>query len=74
MLLYLCYHFLFYLNTNLYNSFSLQQISGTGKAKTREQLGSTMPATKKAFGLLGNHRVDFSKENEILKNKIGCYD
>ena len=33
-----------------------------------------IPAFKKAFDLLGDNIVDFSTENDALKNKIGSYD
>ena len=33
-----------------------------------------MPAIKKAFNLLGDDIVDFSTENDALKNQIGDYD
>ena len=33
-----------------------------------------MPAIKKAFHLLGYDIVEFSTENDALKNKIGSYD
>ena len=32
-----------------------------------------MPAIKKAFDLIGDNIVDFSRENESLKNKKGSY-
>ena len=33
-----------------------------------------MPATKKAFDLMGDDIVESSTENETLKNQIGDYD
>ena len=44
------------------------------RAKKGEQLGSMMPAIKKAFTLLGDDIVKLSTENDALKNKIGSYD
>ena len=35
---------------------------------------SMMPATKKAFNLMGDDIVELSTENDALKNKIGSYD
>ena len=52
-----------------FNSQSL-----TNQAKKGEQLVSMMPASKKAFNLLGDDIVDLHTENETLKNKIGSYD
>ena len=46
----------------------------TTQAKKGEQLVSMMPATKKAFNLLGDDIVELSTENDALKNKIGRYD
>ena len=33
-----------------------------------------MPASKKAFDLMGDDIVELSTENDALKIKIGCYD
>ena len=52
--------------------FNSQSLST--RAKKGEQLVSMMPAIKKAFTLLGDDIVDFSTENDALKNKIGSYD
>ena len=52
-----------------FNSQSL-----TTQSKKGEQLVSMMPAIKKAFNLLGDDIVEFSTENDALKNKIGSYD
>ena len=52
--------------------FSQQSL--TTQAKKGEQLVSMMPATKKAFNLLGDDIVELSTENDALKNKIGSYD
>ena len=46
----------------------------TTQAKKGEQLVSMMPAIKKAFNLMGDDIVEFSVENESLKNQIGDYD
>ena len=52
-----------------FNSQSL-----TTQAKKGEQLVSMMPATKKAFTLLGDDIVELSTENDALKNKVGSYN
>ena len=39
-----------------------------------EQLGSMMPAIKKAFNLMGDDIVELSTEKDVLKSKIGSYD
>ena len=44
------------------------------QAKKAEQLVSMKPAIKKSFDLTGDDIVDFSAENDALKNKIGNYD
>ena len=49
-----------------FNSQSL-----TTQAKKGEQLVSMMPATKKAFNLMGDDIVELSVENKSLKNEIG---
>ena len=41
------------------------------QAKKGEQLVSMMPAIDKAFNLMGDDIVDFSIENDALKNKKG---
>ena len=41
------------------------------QAKKGEQLVSMMPASSKAFDLMGDDIVDLSRENESLKKKIG---
>ena len=47
----------------------------TTQAKKGEQLVSMMPASKKAFNLLGDDVVELSTENDALKKiKIGSYD
>ena len=33
-----------------------------------------MPAVKKAFSLMGDDIVDFSTDNDALKDKIGSYE
>ena len=50
------------------------QQSLTTQAKKGEQLGSMMPAIKKAFNLLGDDIVELHTENEALKNQMGDYD
>ena len=52
--------------------FNSQSLST--RAKKGEQLVSMMPSIKKAFDLMGDGIVDFSTENETLKNQIGDYD
>ena len=52
--------------------FNSQSLSS--QAKKGELLVSMMPAIKKAFNLLGEDKVELSKENDALKNKIGSYD
>ena len=54
------------------NDFNNQSLST--RAKKGEQLGSMMPATKKAFDLMGDDIIELSTENETLKNQIGDYD
>ena len=44
------------------------------QAKKAEQLVSMMPATKKAFNLLGDDIVEISTKNDALKNKSRPYD
>ena len=44
------------------------------QAKKGEQLVGMMPASKKAFNLLGDDIVDLSTENDALKIKMGSYD
>ena len=46
----------------------------TTQAKKGEQLVSMMPATKKAFNLMGDDIIELSVENESLKNQIRKYD
>ena len=41
------------------------------QAKNGEQLVSMMPVIKKAFILMGDNLVEFSVDNESLKNQIG---
>ena len=41
------------------------------QAKKGEQLVSMMPATKKAFDLMGDDMVDLSTEKDALNNKKG---
>ena len=50
------------------------QQTSTTQAKKGEQLGSMMPAIKKAFNLMGDNIVELSVENESLNNQIGHYD
>ena len=52
--------------------FNSQSLST--RVKKGEQLVSMMLAIKKAFDLLSDDIVDFSTENDALKNKIGYYD
>ena len=44
------------------------------QAKKGEQLVSKMPATKKAFILMGDDIVELSNTNDALRKKIGSYD
>ena len=44
------------------------------QAKKGGQLVSMKPAIKKAFDLLGHDVVEFSLENETLKNQLRDYD
>ena len=44
------------------------------QAKNGEQLVYITPFIEKAFGILGDHIVQLSIDNETLKNKIGSYD
>ena len=44
------------------------------QAKNGEQLLSMVPATEKAFDLMADDIVEFSTENDALKNRIGSYD
>ena len=44
------------------------------QAKRGEQIVSMMPASKKAFNLLGDDIVELSRENDALKIKIGSND
>ena len=52
-----------------FNSQSLATQAEKGK-----QLVSLMPANKKAFNLMGDHKVELSPENDALKSKLGSYD
>ena len=51
-----------------------KQQSLSTQAKKGEHLVSMMPAIKKAFNLLGDDIIEFSVENDALKNQIGDYD
>ena len=44
------------------------------QARKGEELVSMMPATKKAFNLMGDDIVQLQTENESLKNKIESCD
>ena len=48
--------------------------SSATQAKKGEQLVSMIPAIKKASVLMGDDIVQLSTENDVLKNRIGCYD
>ena len=52
--------------------FNQQSLST--QAKKGEQLTAMMPATKKAFNVLGDDIIELSTENDVLKNQIGEYD
>ena len=52
--------------------FNSQSLST--RAKKGEQLVSMMPAFKKAFNLLADGIIDWTTENDALKEKIGDYD
>ena len=61
-------------NDTVQNLKEFNQQSPTAQAKKGEQLLSLMPATKKAFNLMGDDTFELSTENDALKNKIGSYD
>ena len=44
------------------------------QVKKGEQLVFMMPAIEKAFVLMGNHIVELSTENDVLKNRKGSND
>ena len=44
------------------------------QTKKGDQLASMTPVLEKTFDILGDDIVEFSTENESLKNKIGSYD
>ena len=54
------------------NEFNNQSLAT--EAKKGEQLVSMMPATKKAFDLMGNDIIELSTEKDDSKNKVGSYD
>ena len=54
-------------------SQKLNKQSVATQAKKGEQPIAMMPASKKAFDLMGDDKVELSTENDALKNKIG-YD
>ena len=61
-------------NDTIQDLKEFNQQSLTTQAKKGEQLVSMMPAIKKAFNLMGDGIVDFTVENDALKNQIGEYD
>ena len=61
-------------NDTIQDLKDFNQQSLTTQAKKSEQLVSMMPATKKAFSLMGDDIIELSTENDALKNKIGSYD
>ena len=61
-------------NDTIQDLKEFNQQSLTTQAKKGEQLVSMMPAIKKAFNLMGDGIVDFTVENDALKNQIGDYD
>ena len=61
-------------NNTIQDLTEFNQQSLTTQAKKGEQLVSMMLALKKAFDLTGDDIVDFSTENDALKNKIGSSD
>ena len=48
--------------------------SSSTQGKKGEQLVSIIPASKKAFVLMGDDILKLSSQNDALKNKIGSYD
>ena len=52
--------------------FNQQSLSA--QAKKGEQLTLLMPATRKAFNVLGDDKIELSVENDALKNQKGNND
>ena len=44
------------------------------QAKKREQLNSMMPSIENVFDLMVDWILDFTAENETMKNEKGSYD
>ena len=44
------------------------------KAKKGKEIVSKMPVFEKAFEQMCDNRVELSRRNDALKNKIGAYD
>ena len=61
-------------NDTLQDLKDFNQQSLATQAKKGEQLVSMMPATNKAFKLMGDSIVELSVDNESLKNQVGDYD
>ena len=61
-------------NDTIQDLKEFNQQSLSTPAKKGEQLVSMMPATRKAFNLLGDDIIELSVENDALKSQIGDYD
>ena len=61
-------------NDTIQDLKDFNQQSLSTQAKKGEQLTSMMPAIKKAFNVLGDDIIEFSTENDVLKNQIGDYN
>ena len=61
-------------NDTIQDLQEFNQQSLSTQAKKGEQLTAMMPATKKAFNVLGDDIIELSTENDVLKNQIGEYD
>ena len=61
-------------NDTIQDLKDFNQQSLSTQVKKGEQLTSMMPAIKKAFNVLGDHIIELSTENDVLKNQLGEYD
>ena len=61
-------------NDTIQDLKDFNQQSLSTQARKGGQLTSMMPAIKKAFNVLGDHRIELRVENDALKNQIGDYN
>ena len=61
-------------NDTIQDLKEFNQQSLSTQAEKGEKLTAMMPAIKKAFNVLGDDIIEFSTENDVLKNQIGEYD